>query len=59
MPTRSLDNTRPIRSALGDSNKGDKMCNVLDVLMVNRYWRGYEDTGYRLFELFRELVLKL
>jgi beta-glucuronidase len=43
---KSLDNTRPITAATNQNYKTDKMSASLDVLMVNRYYGWYSDTGY-------------
>jgi beta-glucuronidase len=43
---KSLDNTRPITGAINQDYKSDKMSASLDVLMINRYYGWYSDTGY-------------
>jgi beta-glucuronidase len=43
---KSLDNTRPITAAISEGYKTDKMSASLDVLMINRYYGWYSDTGY-------------
>jgi len=43
---RSLDNTRPITAATYMGYNTDMMSKSLDVLMVNRYYGWYSDTGY-------------
>lgn len=43
---RSLDSTRPITAAINMGYGDDKMSPSLDVLMINRYYGWYSDTGY-------------
>jgi beta-glucuronidase len=43
---KGLDSTRPITGAINAPPKTDKMSLSLDVLMVNRYYGWYSDTGY-------------
>ena len=43
---RGLDKTRLITAATAGEYSYDKMSVSLDVLMVNRYWGWYQDTGY-------------
>ena len=43
---RSLDSTRPITAATFVPYDQDQMAQYLDVLMINRYYGWYSDTGY-------------
>jgi beta-glucuronidase len=43
---RSLDSTRPITAATDENFDNDLMSQSLDVLMINRYYGWYSDTGY-------------
>jgi beta-glucuronidase len=43
--TRSLDDTRPVSAALNQDVKKDHLAQYLDVLMINRYYGWYQDTG--------------
>ncbi|CAG2120217.1 unnamed protein product, partial [Medioppia subpectinata] len=43
---RSLDKSRPITAAINHDYNNDKMAQFLDVLMINRYYGWYSDTGY-------------
>ncbi len=43
---RSLDKSRPITAAIDMDYNNDKMAVSLDVLMINRYYGWYSDTGY-------------
>jgi beta-glucuronidase len=43
---KSLDNTRPITGAIHHPYKTDHFSHSLDVLMINRYFAWYADTGY-------------
>ena len=43
---RSLDSTRPITGAIHHAWNDDHMGFSLDVLMINRYYGWYSDTGY-------------
>lgn len=42
---RSLDKTRPITAAISADWPNDNMSPHLDVLMINRYFGWYHDTG--------------
>src|SRR6266487_4369449 len=44
--TKSLDKTRPISAAINQDFSRDHMSPFLDVLMINRYYSWYSDTGY-------------
>ena len=43
---RSLDATRPLTAAIDQQYNDDQMAQSLDVLMINRYYGWYSDTGY-------------
>ncbi|CAG2166055.1 unnamed protein product [Oppiella nova] len=43
---RGLDNTRPLTAATKKDFNNDKMSAALDVLMINRYYGWYSDTGF-------------
>lgn len=43
---RSLDTSRPLTAAINQEYNNDKMAQSLDVLMINRYYGWYQDTGY-------------
>ena len=43
---RSLDPTRPITAATDAGYGSDHMAQFLDLLMINRYYGWYSDTGY-------------
>jgi beta-glucuronidase len=43
---RSFDNTRPITAAIIANYDKDRMSKFLDVLMVNRYFGWYSDSGF-------------
>ena len=43
---RSLDTTRPLTAAISKEYNNDHMAQSLDVLMINKYYSWYGDTGY-------------
>ena len=43
--TKNLDGTRPISAALNQDVNKDHLAQYLDVIMINRYYGWYEDTG--------------
>ena len=43
--TKSFDETRPITAALNQDVNQDHLAQYLDVIMINRYYGWYEDTG--------------
>ena len=43
---KSFDTTRPITGAISAGFNADHMSDSLDVLMINRYWGWYQETGY-------------
>ncbi len=53
---RSLDKTRPITAATMVGSGNDQMSASLDVLMVNRYYGWYSDTGYS--QVIQKMVVK-
>jgi beta-glucuronidase len=53
---RSLDKTRPITAATMVGSGNDHMANSLDVLMLNRYYGWYSDTGYT--QAIQKMVVK-
>lgn len=42
---KSLDSTRPISAAINQDYSTDLLAQFLDVLMINRYYGWYSDTG--------------
>jgi beta-glucuronidase len=53
---RSLDNTRPITAATMVDSAKDLMSASLDVLMINRYYGWYSNTGYP--QVIQKMVVK-
>jgi beta-glucuronidase len=53
---RSLDKTRPITAATMVGSGNDHMASSLDVIMVNRYYGWYSDTGYP--QAIQKMVVK-
>ncbi|CAG2119496.1 unnamed protein product, partial [Medioppia subpectinata] len=43
---KALDTSRPITAAIAGGYREDLVSAILDVLMINRYWGWYQDTGY-------------
>ncbi|KAB7495571.1 Beta-glucuronidase, partial [Armadillidium nasatum] len=43
---RSLDSTRPVTAAISQSLSSDLASKSLDVIMLNRYYAWYSDTGH-------------
>jgi beta-glucuronidase len=53
---RSLDKTRPISATSMYGSDNDQMVGSLDVIMVNRYYGWYSDTGYP--QAIQKMVVK-
>ncbi|RWS26409.1 Beta-glucuronidase-like protein [Leptotrombidium deliense] len=52
-----LDKTRPVTAALNAPFETDKLGELLDVIMINRYYGWYEDTGYP--QVIKRKLIKL